>query len=114
MNCWKCKMSACADGSLRQSGPCCTQLWARLMLAEGMLENWYQRTPVSQVLPVTLRMARYTQAQQKILQSIKGSIDAVQARYKNSPEKLATELSKLYEKHGVKPIDGANLVGMVA
>jgi membrane protein insertase Oxa1/YidC/SpoIIIJ len=55
-------------------------------------------------------MARHAQAQQKILQSIKGSIDAVKARYKNSPEKLATELSKLYEKHGVKPIDGANLV----
>jgi membrane protein insertase Oxa1/YidC/SpoIIIJ len=68
------------------------------------------------LLPVTLRMARHAQAQQKILQSIKGSIDAVKARYKNSPEKLAPELSKskLYEKHGVKPIDGANLVGMVA
>lgn len=56
-------------------------------------------------------MARHAQAQQKILQ---GSIDAVKARYKNSPAKLAPELSKLYEKHGVKPIDGANLVGMVA
>ena len=63
------------------------------------------------LLPVTLRMARHAQAQQKILQ---GSIDAVKARYKNSPAKLAPELSKLYEKHGVKPIDGANLVGMVA
>ena len=66
------------------------------------------------LLPVTLRMARHAQAQQKILQSIQGSIDAVKARYKNSPAKLAPELSKLYEKHGVKPIDGANLVGMVA
>jgi len=34
------------------------------------------------LLPVTLRMARHAQAQQKILQ---GSIDAVKARYKNSP-----------------------------
>ena len=66
------------------------------------------------LLPVTLRMARHAQAQQKILHSIKGSIEAVKARYKNSPQKLATELSKLYEKHGVKPIDRANLVGMVA
>jgi len=66
------------------------------------------------LLPVTLRMARHAQAQQKILQSIKGSIDAVKERFKNSPEKLAAELAKVYEKHGVRPIDGANLVGMVA
>lgn len=68
------------------------------------------------LLPVTLRMARHAQAQaqQKILQSIKDSIDAVKARYKNSPQKLATELSKIYEKHGVKPIDSTNLGGMAA
>src|SRR5215831_1088100 len=66
------------------------------------------------LLPVTLRMARHAHAQQKILQSIKASIDAVKARYKNSPEKLAAELSKLYEKNGVKPVDGTNLVGMAA
>jgi YidC/Oxa1 family membrane protein insertase len=66
------------------------------------------------LLPVTLRMARHTQAQQKILQSMKGSIDAIKARYKNSPQKLAAELSNLYQKHGVKPIDVTNLVGMIA
>jgi hypothetical protein len=46
-------MSACADGSLRQSAAVWAVLYAALgeayAVAEGMLENWYQRTPVSQL-----------------------------------------------------------------
>jgi hypothetical protein len=63
VNCWKCKMSACADGSMRQSGPGCTQLWARLMLWQR--ECWRTGTNVHPYLrcstdlePESLRMMR--------------------------------------------------------
>ena len=65
------------------------------------------------LLPLTLRMARHAQAQQRILQTIKREIDDVKARYKSSPQKLGAELSKLYQKHGVKPIDGVNSLGLL-
>src|SRR5947208_3156402 len=54
------------------------------------------------LLPLTLRMARHAQAQQRILQTIKREIDELKAKYKSSPQKLGTELSKLYQKHGVR------------
>jgi YidC/Oxa1 family membrane protein insertase len=66
------------------------------------------------LLPLTLRMARHAQAQQRILQTIKPEIDDVKAKYNSSPQKLGTELSKLYRKHGVKPIDGVNSLGLLA
>jgi len=65
------------------------------------------------LLPLTLRLARHAQAQQRILQSIKREIDELKAKYKSSPQKLGVELSKLYQKHGVKPIDGVNSLGML-
>src|SRR6266550_3588312 len=46
------------------------------------------------LLPLTLRMARHAQAQQRILQTIKREIDELKAKYKSSPQKLGTELSK--------------------
>src|SRR5437667_9555894 len=65
------------------------------------------------LLPLTLRMARHAQAQQRILQTIKREIDELKAKYKSSPQKLGSELSKLYQKHGVKPIDGVNSLGLI-
>ncbi|HEV2732844.1 MAG TPA: YidC/Oxa1 family membrane protein insertase [Terriglobales bacterium] len=65
------------------------------------------------LLPLTLRMARHAQAQQRILQSIKREIDELRAKYKSTPQKLGAELSKLYEKHGVKPIDAMNSLGLL-
>ena len=65
------------------------------------------------LLPLTLRMARYAQAQQRILQTIKREIDELKAKYKSSPQKLGAELSKLYQKCGVKPINGLNSIGLL-
>src|SRR3989475_11557234 len=65
------------------------------------------------LLPLTLRMARHAQAQQRILQTIKCEVDGLKAKYKSSPQKLGAELSKLYQKHGVKPIDGINSAGLI-
>jgi YidC/Oxa1 family membrane protein insertase len=65
------------------------------------------------LLPLTLRMARHAQAQQRILQTIKRDIDELKTKYKATPQKLGAELSKLYQKHGVKPVDGVNSLGLI-
>ncbi len=65
------------------------------------------------LLPLTLRMARHAQTQQRILQTIKREIDTLKAKYKTSPQQLGAELSNLYQKHGVKPIDGVNSLGLL-
>src|SRR5207247_10559857 len=65
------------------------------------------------LLPLTLRMARHAQAQQRILQTIKREIDELKAKYKSSPQKLGTELAQLNQKLGVKPIDGVNSLGLI-
>src|SRR5947199_9841981 len=62
------------------------------------------------LLPLTLRMARHAQARQRILQTIKRELDALKAKYKSSPQKLGPELSTLCQTHGVKRLDGVNLL----
>jgi len=65
------------------------------------------------LMPLTLRMARQAQAQQRILQAIRGRVDELKSRYKSHPRRLAEELSRLYQRHGVKPFDGANSLGLL-
>jgi YidC/Oxa1 family membrane protein insertase len=65
------------------------------------------------LLALTVRMARHVQAQQRILGTIKRDIDQLKAKYKSTPQKLGAELSKLYQKHGVKPIDTVNSLGLI-
>jgi YidC/Oxa1 family membrane protein insertase len=63
------------------------------------------------LLPLTLRMARHAQAQQKMLHDLRHDIAALQARYRSNPHRLRSELSKLYQDRGVKFMEGLNLLG---
>jgi YidC/Oxa1 family membrane protein insertase len=63
------------------------------------------------LLPITLRMARHAHAQQKILAKLKDEIAALKKKYRTKPEQLAKAMQELYRKHGVKPLDGGNLLG---
>ncbi len=65
------------------------------------------------LLPLTVRIARHALAQQRILQTVKRDIDELKTKNKSSPQKLGTELSSLYQRHGVKPIDGVNSFGLI-
>jgi YidC/Oxa1 family membrane protein insertase len=65
------------------------------------------------LLPLALRMARHAQEQQRILQMIRCEVDELKAKCKSSPQKLGTELSKLYQQHGVRPIDSVNSLGLL-
>jgi YidC/Oxa1 family membrane protein insertase len=63
------------------------------------------------LLPLTVRIARHAQAQQRILFTLRDEIAALRKRYKSNPKQFAAELSKLYQGHGVKPVNGGNLAG---
>jgi YidC/Oxa1 family membrane protein insertase len=63
------------------------------------------------LLPLTLRMARHAQAQQKILHGLRDNIARLRKRYQSDPKQLAEKLSELYRENGVKPVDGGSLAG---
>ena len=63
------------------------------------------------LLPVSLRMARRVQAQQRILHGLRDEIAALRRRYKSEPPQLAAKLSELYRDRGIKPVDGGSLAG---
>ncbi|HEY6306191.1 MAG TPA: YidC/Oxa1 family membrane protein insertase [Candidatus Angelobacter sp.] len=63
------------------------------------------------LLPLTLRMARHAQAQQKILHSLRDNIARLRKRYRADPKQLAEKLAELYRANGVKPVDGGSLAG---
>lgn len=64
------------------------------------------------LLPLGLRMARHARAQQKLLHEIRFEVEKLKKKYQSSPQQLGVALSKLYQEHGIKPVDGANLAGM--
>jgi YidC/Oxa1 family membrane protein insertase len=63
------------------------------------------------LLPLTLRMARHALAQQRIIRGLSDEVKWLRQRHKADPQKLATSLSELYRRHGVKPFNGTNLAG---
>ncbi len=66
------------------------------------------------LLPLTLRMARRAQAQQKILHALRENIARLRERYRSDPRQLAEKLSELYRSHGVRTVDGQSLAGGAA
>ncbi len=63
------------------------------------------------LLPLTIRIARQAQAQQRVLLALRDKIAALQKRYKSNPEQLIDEMSKLYRRHGVKMVTKEGLAG---
>lgn len=63
------------------------------------------------LLPLTLRMARQAQTQQRIMAELRDQIAKLRKRYRTDPGELTTRLSELYRQRGVKPIDGRSLAG---
>src|SRR5262249_22785146 len=61
------------------------------------------------LLPLTVRIARRSVAQRRILHSMCAQIAALRKRYKSNPQQLASELSALYRQHGVNPLDRRSL-----
>ena len=65
------------------------------------------------LLPLALRMARHSRAQERLLREIGADVDKLKKKYQSRPQQLGVALSKLYKDHGVKPVDTTNFLGMV-
>lgn len=63
------------------------------------------------LLPLTLRIARHAQVQQKLLLRLKTQIAGLEKKYKADRQKLNLETGKLYRENGVKPLDKYSLIG---
>jgi len=66
------------------------------------------------LLPLAIRFARRAQEQQKALERIKPEIERIKARFKNEPERLASETLALYKENGIRPFDPATLAMLAA
>jgi YidC/Oxa1 family membrane protein insertase len=61
------------------------------------------------LLPLTIRLARRAEQQRALLERMQPELDRIKTRFKNEPERLATETLAVYKRHGVKPLDSGAL-----
>ena len=66
------------------------------------------------LLPITLRLARRARANQRRLQELKPELERIHRRYAQDPRRLWRATAALYQKRGVKPVDGRGLLGGLA
>lgn len=63
------------------------------------------------LLPLTIRLSRRMMRNQARARELAPEIEALKARYKNSPERLFGEMQKLYKDKGYNPMDLPALAG---
>jgi YidC/Oxa1 family membrane protein insertase len=66
------------------------------------------------LLPITLHMARASQAQQEALRRLKPELDGIRSRHKNQPEQMARETQLLFQRNGVSPFPLKGCLGTLA
>jgi YidC/Oxa1 family membrane protein insertase len=63
------------------------------------------------LLPLTLRLARRALAHQRRLADLKPEVERLRRRHAADPAAQWRETAAFYERRGVKPVDGAGLLG---
>jgi YidC/Oxa1 family membrane protein insertase len=63
------------------------------------------------LLPLTLKLARKSLAQRRLLNGIRPELTALNARYKKQPDVLWRETLALHQRVGYKQVDPASLLG---
>ena len=63
------------------------------------------------LLPLTIRLARRARRNQEIMKKIQPEIDELKKRFEKKPERLFSEMQKLYRKHNCSLFDVPALVG---
>jgi YidC/Oxa1 family membrane protein insertase len=63
------------------------------------------------LMPLTLQIARRSQRQQSLINSIQPELQRLKTRYRNNPEQLSLKTMELYKKHGINPLDGIGILG---
>jgi YidC/Oxa1 family membrane protein insertase len=66
------------------------------------------------LLPLTLRLARRSLAQRRLLARIQPELTALNERFKKEPEQLWRATLTVYRRHGYKPVDVAGFAGGLA
>ena len=65
------------------------------------------------LMPLTLQIARRSQRQQSLINSIQPELQQLKKRYRNNPEQLSLKTMELFKKHGINPLDGVGILGSV-
>ena len=65
------------------------------------------------LMPLSLRLARRSNAQQAILQRIQPEIERLKEKFKSKPERITQETFKLYRKNGYSPLNGVSFIGIL-
>lgn len=63
------------------------------------------------LLPITIRLARRAQERQAQLKALEPEIERLRRRYRSNPERLSSELAKLYSRRGYNPLDAPGILG---
>ena len=66
------------------------------------------------LFPITMRIARVSQAHQEAMQKLQPELKQIRNRFKKQPERIAEESRKLLEKHGLSPIPYTGCLGSLA
>jgi YidC/Oxa1 family membrane protein insertase len=62
-------------------------------------------------LPLAIRLARAAAEHQAVVQKIQPELDALRARYKNDPHRVAEETQRVYRREGISILPGSSLLG---
>jgi len=65
------------------------------------------------LMPLSLRLARRSNAQQAILQRIQPEIERLKEKFKSKPERITQETFNLYRKNGYSPLNGVSFIGIL-
>jgi YidC/Oxa1 family membrane protein insertase len=66
------------------------------------------------LVPLAVRMARAARVQQRTMQRLQPQLDALRAKYKTDPRRLAEETQRLMRREGVSALSGAGCLGGLA
>jgi YidC/Oxa1 family membrane protein insertase len=65
------------------------------------------------LLPFTLRLAYRSAATQAALKRLEPQLSRIRKMYKDDPQRIWKETSKLHKQHGIKLIDGRSFLGLL-
>lgn len=57
------------------------------------------------LLPLSLQWARRAVLRRRAMQAIRPQLDRVRRRFADKPEKAAAEMRRLFDRHGIEPLD---------
>jgi YidC/Oxa1 family membrane protein insertase len=63
------------------------------------------------LMPLSLKLAQRSMARQALLKRLQPELERLRARYRKDPERLARETKKLYQRYGVRPVEGLSILG---